>query len=266
MSEPVSASSTVFATRENAVGNTMFAALSVPPMPTPPATTRAPVVVEVEAVLLVIDTSPDDTILVNVPTDVTLGCAAVASVPVIDPAVIKLPAYKSPAIPTPPVTRRAPVPVDEDTVLFVTISAPDDVKPESVPKDVTFGCAAVERVPASVTPVTVPAVVKLPPVMVPETVKDDSVPTDVTLGCAAVARVPVIEPAVITLPAYKAPAIPTPPVTRSAPVVVDVAASVAVMDVTPVNVGVLITATISFASEMLDPAVNDVPPSKSPLE
>ena len=60
-----------------------------PPIPTPPLTFNAPVDAVVDAVASVIEIVPLDVNPVNVPTDVTFPCAAVANVPVILPVTDK---------------------------------------------------------------------------------------------------------------------------------------------------------------------------------
>ena len=125
-------------------------------MPTPPATRNAPDVVLVAAVVAVtfanvvtdsvaIEPVPAVVILppvtlpvtdnaVSVPTDVTLGCAAVVSVPVKLVALTSVAPVKLPAV-TLPVTANA----------------------VRVPTDVMLGCAAVVTVPAVVAaPVSAP--------------------------------------------------------------------------------------------------------------
>src|SRR5579872_3791528 len=67
--------------------------LVVPVIPTPPVTTKAPVVLLVEAVELVMETIPD--------------------------VVILLPLLIAPAMPIPPLTIRAPVEVDEEAVVLI---------------------------------------------------------------------------------------------------------------------------------------------------
>jgi hypothetical protein len=44
------------------------------PMATPPDTKRAPVIVEVDAVVFVMDTTPEETSDVKVPKEVIVGC------------------------------------------------------------------------------------------------------------------------------------------------------------------------------------------------
>jgi len=97
-------------------------AVSVPPTPTPPVTTSAPVDVELDVVLLVRVTIPDAPMVVapeiapervsdvRVPTEVILPWAAVVIVPA------KLVAVSVPPTPTPPVTTSAPVDVELEAV------------------------------------------------------------------------------------------------------------------------------------------------------
>lgn len=49
----------------------------------------------------------------------------------------------APPIPTPPVTFSAPVVLDDETVLFVMDTTPEEISPLKVPRDVMVGCAAV---------------------------------------------------------------------------------------------------------------------------
>lgn len=134
---------------------------------------------------------------------------------------------------------------------------PDEVRPVSVPKDVTEGCEAVDNVPERVVAETEPAlivpatpkppeIVNAPvPVVVlatvdvidiaPAEVSPVSVPKDVIEGCEAVESVPervVAE----TEPAFSAPATPKPPDIINAPVAVDVEAVVAVIATLPAEV------------------------------
>jgi hypothetical protein len=85
------------------------------------------------------------------------------------------PTFNLPATPRPPEVVIAPVVVLVETVVEVKEISPETVNEDSVPSDVTFGCAAVARVPLSA----------------PDTVSEVRVPSDVTFGCAAVDRVPV---------------------------------------------------------------------------
>jgi hypothetical protein len=60
----------------------MLPAQMLPPTPTPPDTTRAPLEALLEAVVFVTDTTPDEVKPVSVPIDVIFGCEAVVMVPV----------------------------------------------------------------------------------------------------------------------------------------------------------------------------------------
>ena len=139
---------------------------------------------------------------VNVPTLVTLGCAAVVSVPVKKLALTKLPPLTLPA------------------VIF-----PVTPNPVKVPTDVTLGCAAVVRVPVKKLAVTKLPPATLPPVMFPVTASDVNVPTDVTLGCAAVVSVPVTLVPLKLPPVMLPVAVITPAVPIFPPVMFPVTAS-----------------------------------------
>jgi hypothetical protein len=133
-------------------------ALTVPATPMPPETIKAPVPVVVLATVDVIDTTPEEVRPESVPTLVIEVCAPVAKVPVIPPEKLAVVPYNAPAIPTPPVTRNAPVPVEVDAIVLVIITAPEELIPVRVPNVVTLGCEAVESVPVSVVALTVVAV------------------------------------------------------------------------------------------------------------
>ena len=90
------------------------AKLILPPTPTPPVTTNAPVSVEVDAVLLVvwIISSVLISVVVTVVSCIVNFCATISP-----------PTYKSPPMPTPPETCSAPVLVDvEDEVVDINKS------------------------------------------------------------------------------------------------------------------------------------------------
>ena len=53
-------------------------------------------------------------------------------------------------MPTPPDTIKAPVDVDDDTVVLVIETAPLEVNPLKVPTDVIFVCTAVCNIPVIV--------------------------------------------------------------------------------------------------------------------
>ena len=270
---------------------------TLPLIPTPPDTVNAPVVLEVETVVSVIETAPLDVNPVNVPIEVILVWAAVANVPVIVPVTDKAPpTFNAPPIPTPPVTINAPVDVVVEAVEFVIDTAPLDVNPVNVPTEVILVWAAVANVPV-ILPVTdkAPPTFNAPPIPTPpvtikapvdvvveavefviETVPLDvnpvNVPTEVIEGCAAVANVPVILPVTDKAPpTFNAPPIPTPPVTIKAPVDVVVEAvefviETAPLEVNPVNVPTEVIegcAAVANVPVMLPPTFN-APPIPTP--
>ena len=104
-----------------------------PANPKPPDTLKAPVVVLLDTVVLVIDTGPP--IFADTPT-------------LIDPA-----------IPTPPSTINAPAPILVDTFVFAIYTWPLDINPANVPTDVILGWLAVANVP-----VILPATDNIPPI------------------------------------------------------------------------------------------------------
>ncbi len=105
---------------------------------------------------------------------------------------------------------------------FVVVMLPNDPTPvtatdDSVPRDVTFGCAAVPKVPVTVVNVPVEAVTDvaatvenvplvaetLPAAILPVTFNKLSVPRLVMFGCAAVLKVPVnVAPVFPIVPAF----------------------------------------------------------------
>ena len=155
--------------------------------------------------------------LPNVPTEVTLGCAAVVSVPTIL-VPLKLPDVML------PVTLKLPnVPTEVTLVCAAVDNVPVNVVAVTVaaPKLPTLALPVALSVPAILAPVVVatntlvplgaklmlplapviivnapvstrlPLVNKLPPVTLPVTLKLPNVPTEVMLVCAAVDNVPV---------------------------------------------------------------------------
>ena len=76
-----------------------------PPIPTPPATVKAPVVVEDELLISLISTTPN--VLVPVTPNVPEATTLLPDMPL---------TYKFPLIPTPPATINAPVLVDVEFV------------------------------------------------------------------------------------------------------------------------------------------------------
>jgi hypothetical protein len=160
--------------REPLIANKLLV-LNAPPTPIPPVTTKAPVVVVVDAVAFVKETIPEAPIvvtpdraplkvkLVRVPTLVMFDWEAVDNVPdnvvavnVVTPdnvpaIVNELPVLIAPPTPSPPLTTKAPVVVFVEAVAFVketTPEAPNVVTPDraplnvklvSVPKLVMFG-------------------------------------------------------------------------------------------------------------------------------
>ena len=92
-------------------------------MPTPPATTNAPVSVEFAAVVLYVD------IISSVTKNVVVTVVSCISN---SWAIILPPTYKSPPIPTPPLTINPPVLVEVEFVLFVIDMTLSVVAPRSV--------------------------------------------------------------------------------------------------------------------------------------
>ena len=97
------------------------------PMPTPPGVVIAPVVVEVELVVVFTNKSCDISVRPSVldnPLDVVNTWALLRyAVP---------PTYKSPRMPTPPATCRAPVTVETALVVFVIVNMPENGLPPPV--------------------------------------------------------------------------------------------------------------------------------------
>lgn len=122
----------------------------------------------------------------KVPTEVTLGCDAVVSVPAIPPDTVS----------------EVKVPVEVilgcAAVVNVPVMPPLTDNVLRVPTAVMLGCDAVTICPESVVAITPPVVMLL------LTVRLDKTPISLMLGCAAVVKVPEICP-VATLPADTGP-------------------------------------------------------------
>ena len=176
--------------------------------------------------------------LVNEPTEVTLGCAAVANVPVILVPLRFPPVILPVADTTPPVN------------IFPPVALPVTVRLVNEPTEVTLGCAAVVNVPVINVPLrlppvilpvadTIPPVNIFPPVALPVTVRLVNEPTEVILVCAAVVNVPVIL-VTLRLPPVMLPVADTiPPVSKLPVMVLPVTLKLASVPIdvaaTPVN-------------------------------
>ena len=172
-------------------------------MPTPPRTTRAPVVVEVLAAVLVIDTA----ILVAAPRlviDCSVAVDQTVTAPVLVLTAVSVPATKE-----------------------VTPLAAEVMYPASLTRLLMFFNELVVHTAAP--PEYTALAYKLPPIPAPPATTREPVVVDVL---AAVLRT------LIMLPAYTLPPIPTPPVICRAPVVVEVLC-VAVLTINVLIVAVL---------------------------
>jgi hypothetical protein len=136
--------------------------------------------------------------LVNVPTEVILGCAAVVTVPAVVAAPVRAPTnvvlvtLVNPATVVTVAPRVSAVEPNVTAALAKRACA-------SVPELILVALIAVTLAP---DPFSVP--IKLPDVVLPVTARALSVPTDVMLGCAAVVTVP----ATVAVPTVKLAAVP----------------------------------------------------------
>ena len=137
-----------------------YVALATVPVTLPPGIlvnpAALPVNTPVLAVILAAVRLPFTPKLVNVPTDVILGCAAVVTVPAVvaDPALVAYVALATVPVTLPPANALKPLPLPVNTpvlaVMLTPVIVPFTPSDVNVPTDVMLGCAAVVTVPAVV--------------------------------------------------------------------------------------------------------------------
>ncbi|RKO92361.1 hypothetical protein BDK51DRAFT_42027 [Blyttiomyces helicus] len=193
----------------------MFAA---PAIPTPPEITAEPVIVEVDAVVLVIDRIP---VTVVAPYDE-------------DPVTVSPPAiFADPPTPIPPETTAAPVADNVEAVVFVIDEIPEAVIAPSV------DLPDIGRLPATKVAPPIPSENTADPVMldvvpvIPTPPEKTADPVETAVVVFEFVRVPVTESAP---PMFVAPLIPTPPENTAESLVAEVDDVVFVTDRIPVAV------------------------------
>ena len=135
-------------------------------MPTPPATIRAPLVEPEVGVVLEITTM---LVVVTLPpvADRFKSPDELATLAAPNPTVTAPPTYKSPLIPAPPATCKAPVNVDVAAVVLVTVVIPPTTNPRPIPTP-PCTCKApefVEAVGVTLLTYTIPAKVDVPVIL-----------------------------------------------------------------------------------------------------